>query len=388
MLAAASALAGASLLSAGGAAGARVVAPHAPAPTWRVVNVTNTLTVGADVSCPTARACFVVGADDSSGRPLVHRWNGTRWTATASAPVPAGKSIGLQSVACVGVSWCVAVGVMTPFRGGRATTLVEAFDGQHWHVAATPDVAQLSNWLDAVSCTVKTNCMAVGYTTDSQQRDRPLALHLNATGWHIVAPPVPASPVYSSLYYGVACAPGSAMCMAVGQAEAPIHDGDRPLATRWDGQHWHATTAAAIADSSDYFNGVACPSALVCEAVGVASRKGGGAAPAVIERWNGTSWATESHPPAGRLWSVSCPSTTTCTAAGSSDASTVAEAPEILDRRAGTWSTAALPTVTTTAASYLTSVSCPSPTACVAAGAILHDPPTSDQLVILGRGAG
>jgi len=69
-----------------------------------------------------------------------------------------------------------------------------------------------------------------------------------------------------------------------------------------------------------FLNGVSCASPANCTAVGEYYRTAAGPQPTLIERWTGTAWRVEHSPGVGRvntLDGVSCPSATSCTAVGS-----------------------------------------------------------------------
>lgn len=83
-----------------------------------------------------------------------------------------------------------------------------------------------------------------------------------------------------------------------------------------------AGSAAAGAGGKhfDVLNGVSCASPANCTAVGEYYRTAGGRQLTLIERWNGMAWRVEPSPSIGRgstLDGVSCPSATSCTAVGS-----------------------------------------------------------------------
>jgi len=83
-----------------------------------------------------------------------------------------------------------------------------------------------------------------------------------------------------------------------------------------------ASSPAAKADSKhfDVLNGVSCASPANCTAVGEYYQTASGPQLTLIERWNGAVWRVETSPSIGQystLDGVSCPSATSCTAVGS-----------------------------------------------------------------------
>jgi hypothetical protein len=169
--------------------------------------------------------------------------------------------------------------------------------------------------LNAVTCPTTTNCIAVGnYSTKSWSRT--LIEQWNGTTWAIIASPNPPGQTLATLS-GVACV-SSTSCLAVGNYSTKSWS--RTLVERWNGTTWsivtspnpHGLTYAAL-------DGVACPSATSCIAVGNYSTKSWSRT--LIEQWNGTTWAIAASPnPPGLnfaiVGSISCPAATTCHAVG------------------------------------------------------------------------
>jgi hypothetical protein len=112
--------------------------------------------------------------------------------------------------------------------------------------------------------------------------------------------------------------------------------------------------AKAYVKHFDFLNGVSCPSAGDCTAVGDYYRTDRGPERTLIERWDGTVWRVVPSPGDGRdgtLASVSCPTATSCTAVGSL----------IIGWNGVTWKVER-------PSSPFTSVSCVAPGSCMAVG--------------------
>lgn len=93
-----------------------------------------------------------------------------------------------------------------------------------------------------------------------------------------------------------------------------------PFAERWDGTAWTLQAAAIPPGGSSGLDGVSCPTASTCFAVGTGTDSGGSTVP-LAEKWDGTRWTIQATPePAGAfigaLLAVSCRDTGGCTAAG------------------------------------------------------------------------
>jgi hypothetical protein len=112
---------------------------------------------------------------------------------------------------------------------------------------------------------------------------------------------------------GVSC-PSAAFCVAVGSDES----GSGALVETWNGTSWSVTQSPPVGTS--VLRAVACPSATFCAAVGD-TEGGTGGTEAVTELWDGTTW---SAPPAplveGGRWNslsaVTCSAASACSATG------------------------------------------------------------------------
>jgi hypothetical protein len=133
--------------------------------------------------------------------------------------------------------------------------------------------------------------------------------------WHAQYPPNFPGGIASGLTQ-VSC-PSSHFCLAVGLAE---DSGSvfPSFAETWNGSGW--TFRATPNAKANVLDGVSCRSGTDCIAVGDVAGGGGQLLP-LAERWNGAGWTKLSTPaPAGAvttfLTSVSCPSATSCVAVG------------------------------------------------------------------------
>ena len=168
---------------------------------------------------------------------------------------------------------------------------------------------------------------------------------------------------------GVSC-PAANMCMAVGQAT-------QMLAERWNGHRWSLTHPPLPAGATfGTLTAVSCTSPRACTAVGAAAIPGMGSG-ALAERWNGSSWHVQPMPSPVHegipLGAVSCASATSCTAVGNYDfgATTNTSFGMLAEHWNGRrWRIQSLPPVGNPGAD-LTSVSCHR-SACTAAGYFIH----------------
>ena len=121
--------------------------------------------------------------------------------------------------------------------------------------------------------------------------------------------------------------------------------------------------------------GVSCPSANNCFAVGAFYTFGvhQPLSQSLIEHWSGTSWTrvTSAEPAQARatvLDSVSCSSPTSCVAVGHSAPGSGGWSTVVKTFAGTTWSLIASPNAESASNSYLDSVSCSSATTCFAVG--------------------
>jgi hypothetical protein len=163
------------------------------------------------VSCTSASFCMAVGY--TGNNQLIVRWNGSSWSIVDDTT----SGISPVAVRCRSTTFCMAVG--TSYSGGpNENSLAEEWNGSTWSVLTSPNVSGQSTWLESVSCTGSSFCMASGYSyEESIDIDSTLSERWNGTTWSIVPTVNPTSPY--DLLPGVSCAAsGSAeFCLAVGQ---------------------------------------------------------------------------------------------------------------------------------------------------------------------------
>lgn len=263
------------------------------------------------VSCTSATACAAVGSyfDTSGGNHLLaETWNGTRWSIDQT-PSPAGSSasepITFSGVSCTSAGSCTAVGSYT--QAGDSRTLAETWNGSTWSLRSTPNPAGTTqNSLLGVSCVTRNYCVAAGST--SAGPGTPLAENWNGTKWSLIS--TPSLGASTGSFNAVSCTDSNA-CIAVGA------DGKGTLAEHWDGTKWGLqTTPHVTTQYPPQLRGVSCTGPAACTAVGSDLQT------PFAESWNGTSWKL--HPTPIKTFyfnifgSVSCAtSADLCTAVGS-----------------------------------------------------------------------
>jgi hypothetical protein len=160
-------------------------------------------------------------------------------------------------------------------------------------------------------------------------------------------------------------------CTAVGFANRT--SGGTTLAERWNGTRWTIQrTPTPAAAAAVQLVGVSCASARICTAVGYFAITTG-IDVMLAERWTGTGWTIQrTLYPAGaryvQLAGVSCATPRSCTAVGlfnNVPGIDVTLAERSNDRD---WTIQPTPDPRGAMSNTLTSVSCPSPTRCIAVG--------------------
>jgi hypothetical protein len=266
----------------------------------------------SSVSCPSPARCVAVGTDagghavSASGDESAGRW---AWSAALlGASRVGGES--LMGVSCQSATACVAV-------GGDALGQAEATSGvltdSTWRWA-TPSVlapdASGGGALAAVSCPLRTTCVAVG----KDAADQGIVMIGTGSGaaWSWTRPAVvPAGPTGSSALTSVSC-PTATSCVGVGSdgaGEAVFTVGSS------NGTTWVWSTAAALGPSHDALDGVSCVPEGWCVAVG---NVGAGSATYQVGRRSagGWSWGTSQALGTGTVAGVACGTALLCVAVG------------------------------------------------------------------------
>src|SRR5207244_8253202 len=115
-------------------------------------------------------SCFSSGSSIAAGRyldsrnvlqTLIESWDGADWSRVAS-PNRATTINHLDSVSCLSLSSCVAVGAYTDSQSDLEQTLIESWDGTRWSVVTSPNRGTGYSSLSGVACLTSSFCVAVG----------------------------------------------------------------------------------------------------------------------------------------------------------------------------------------------------------------------------------
>jgi hypothetical protein len=276
-------------------------------PTPNPAGATSRVLLG--VSCTSATNCFAVG-DSAPNQyvPLVERWNGKIWSIVPT-PKPDYITLNLNGVSCASATFCIAVG-----------TAVEQWNGKTWSNIASPSPPGWPRELQGVSCASRVDCSAVGYYSSPIDGEwLPWFEQWNGKRWSIVAGPNPAGP--DPQLSDVSC-PSRTTCLALGNADTGLLTSTAPWTVRWNHNTWSLVSPADFTARSAALDALSCTSPANCVAVGSFDNPTSDTYP-LVERWNGKTWsvvaAAASASGTGGLFNgVSCMTSTDCLAVGAS----------------------------------------------------------------------
>jgi hypothetical protein len=159
--------------------------------------------------------------------------------------------------------------------------------------------------------------------------------------------------------------------------ELTFFTGVAPLIQRWDGTEWRTERSANTQSLDTELNGVTCPSARRCVAVGL-QRRGQGIYGPFTEIWDGERWSTMRihgpRSPDAELLDVACPRPDRCVAVGFW--ATGARFRPLIETWDGDrWTIEPFAPPADFSSSTLNSVACPSATSCHAVGVYARDTP-------------
>jgi hypothetical protein len=162
---------------------------------------------------------------------------------------------------------CTAVGYVEG-TGGPDESIIESWNGTTWSAVPHPRVASADNALVGVSCVTTAVCTAVGHTRTASGAAKTLVESWDGTAWSIVPSPNAAGAGINGLN-GVSC-PSATMCVAVGGYQGASTSPAKTLVESWDGTAWSIDPSPSPggANSSSGLRGASCPAVTTCLAVG------------------------------------------------------------------------------------------------------------------------
>jgi hypothetical protein len=281
-------------------------------------------------------ACEVIGyevvGETQRFEPVVLRRNGPGQWERQHFETPAGDVIAwlVGGVECFSASNCIAV-VTVRIPSGEGRGVAERWNGSKWQAELLPAVpGAVQGFFNGLSCTSPTSCTAVGATYTNSEPRGLYAERLSGSTWMAETLPFP-SPgkiLYADHAVDVSC-PTSSYCEVVTAYE----DGEkskRLFAERWTGSTW-STQSLPNPEGGPRFElpppAVGCQSPTSCVVVG-GSTEAEGSQPYTYKhwqpyavRWNGTAWERQILPEPANFWggslsTIACPEPTACVAAG------------------------------------------------------------------------
>jgi hypothetical protein len=226
-----------------------------------------------------------------------------------------------------------------------------------WKTQSSPDLSHSEYSLAGVSCAGASMCMGVGKDSLAETGNAEL---WNGTSW------VNKLTLGDSVS-GVSCS-STSWCMSVGVAKGSV----RAFRLKEEGGTWSAegyTPPTPSGGSKAALSSVSCNATTACTAVGSYYVESEAKYKPLVERWNGTSWSTQSapNPPSGSAQSamlaVSCSTSTSCVTAGTANSAPFAET-----WNGTTWSVSTTAVPSPSIEATLEGISCTSSTACTAVG--------------------
>jgi hypothetical protein len=325
------------------------------------------------VSCSSSTACTSVGSFLESGneKALAERWNGTAWSTQTTYSPPPLTSAKLKGVSCPSSTLCVAVAR----NFAKSNSFIETWNGSAWSLVKTAtEETSFVGEMKKISCPSTTYCMVVGANSSGALQSWKY-YYLSGFGW-LVETKTPSTPTgaTSPALKDVSCSAESA-CTAVGSYKTESGEW-KALVERWNGSAWSTQSAPnpSEGNAGEAMLGVSCPSSTFCTAVGKANSK------PFAETWNGSAWSLGSASnPSGAtsavLEGVSCSSSTFCMATGSFHESGGLEKTLAERWNGSAWSVLSSPNPGEAEFGFglliLNAVSCPSSTSCNAVGSYL-----------------
>ena len=239
-------------------------------------------------------------------------------------------------------------------------------------VALPAKAAPPNDFLYSISCFSPTNCTAVGNSASHSEfaQSHTLAEHWNGSKWSKeITPEPPGSSI--ARFDGVAC-PAAKMCVAVGADFFGLGSANtNPVIARWNGSKWTLDKIKEpTGGSHGFLEGVACSSAKQCVAVGDFADSSN-ATQNLVETWNGSTWTasvpTNSSTSFNLLNGVSCPARNNCVAVGQYRNAASADVTFTDKWNGSTWSPQLTPSPAGDLA-RLNGVACTSTTRCLSVG--------------------
>jgi S-layer homology domain len=239
---------------------------------------------------------YYVGTDGHI-HTLTEHWNGTAWSIVTS-PNVANASNYLQAVSVHSLGDVWAVGYYNSGSGYR--TLIEHWNGTQWSITPSPNIGTGENELLAVATVSANDVWAAGYYNNGTA-DRTLALRWNGSTWSTVTTPNANGSTSDNRLRGVTVV-SAVDVWAVGYYHHMVLGEDQTLILHWNGSVWSIVTSPNASPSYNLLYAVQKGSASNIWAVGEYFDLNAGRSQTLVEHWNGTAWSVVPSPNSETLY--------------------------------------------------------------------------------------
>ena len=234
---------------------------------------------------------------DGHRHALIERWDGHEWRRVPS-PDTGGSSSNLLAVTAVSARDVWAVGGYVVGNAGRA--LVEHWDGAEWRIVPSPSppprplTARPYDSLDALAASSPSDVWAVGEVTNvaPEGASNTLIEHWDGKHWAVVASPNVAANgglPYDHLFSVAAMSPSDAWAVGAWDTTPGFGGGgDHALIERWNGRRWAVSPPFGLR-ARNYLQAVTARSATDAWAMGdegIQNRR------VLLAHWDGSRWKT------------------------------------------------------------------------------------------------
>ncbi len=211
---------------------------------------------------------------------MILHWDGTAISAVPTPDLPGSAS--LVGVVALAPNDLWAVGTFTDFTNVVTRPLFEHWNGSAWSIVPAPVMPSGDNELFAVSAVSPHDIWAVGQHCDDYcyfAPPHPLAMHYDGSHWSVVPTP-DLAPNYARFYSVTARSKNDAWAVGFSATSYLTH---QTLTEHWDGRAWSVTASPNPGAGNDLF-GVAAQSPHKVWAVGNYSTAT--VAPALVEQYS------------------------------------------------------------------------------------------------------
>jgi hypothetical protein len=221
-------------------------------------------------------------ATSTTSQPLAEHFDGAQWTVT-SVPIGSADGASLRGVTARASNDVWAVGDQ---MGGNS--LVEHWNGTQWSLIPSPNSGTSLNSLTGAVAVAANDVWAVGYYSyNNNSLDAQLIEHWNGTAWTIITGPTIALPEFRLL---AVSATSSSNVWSVGQGSDSSGGSQQAIVERWDGVSWATTVLPEVNGSVIQPTSIAiAPSGAVWVAGSVYDNTSGHNIPVALYT-NGLSW--------------------------------------------------------------------------------------------------